>query len=108
MENINISYMGPVFKAARISANLTQEELAEKIGVTARYIMALENECKRPGIDNLLRLIHTLNIPADAIIYPEQKGSENENEQFLRMFKRLNCRDKKIICATIKEMLNNT
>ena len=99
--------MGPIFKTARLSANLTQEELAEKIGVTARYIMALENEGKRPGLDNLLRLVHTLNIPADAIIYPEQKGSEDENDQFLRLFHMLSCRDKKIICATIKEMLNN-
>lgn len=99
--------MGRIFKTARLSANLTQEALAEKIGVTARYIMALENEGKRPGIDNFLRLVHTLNIPADAIIYPEQNSSESENEQFYRMFQMLNYRDKKIICATIKEMLNN-
>ncbi len=54
MESINISYIGTVFKNARRSANLTQEEVAERIGVTARYIMALENEGKRPGFDNLL------------------------------------------------------
>ena len=35
MENIDISYMGPVFKAARLSAHLTQEQVAERIGVTA-------------------------------------------------------------------------
>lgn len=41
MENIDISYMGPVFKEACLSTHLTQEEVAEKTGVTARYIMAL-------------------------------------------------------------------
>ena len=55
MENINISYMGSVFKNARRSANLTQEEVAERIGVTARYIMALKNEGKRPWLDFLLK-----------------------------------------------------
>lgn len=107
MESINISYIGTVFKNARRSANLTQEEVAERIGVTARYIMALENEGKRPGFDNLLKLMHTLNIPADAIIYPKQKSEDSENEQLFRMFQMLDDRDKKIIRATMQEMLSN-
>lgn len=106
MENIDTSYMGPVFKAARLSAHLTQEEVAEKIGVTARYIMALENENKHPSVDNLLKLVHTLNIPADAILYPERNTLDNDEEWFIRMFCMLSLRDKKIIRATMEEMSN--
>ena len=86
MENINTAYMGTVFKTARLSAHLTQEEVAEKIGVTTRYIMALENENKHPSLDNLLKLVHALNIPADAILYPGREIVDNEDEQFIRMF----------------------
>lgn len=51
--------------------------------------------------------MHTLNIPADAIIYPKQKSEDNENEQLFRMFQMLDDRDKKIIRATMQEMLSN-
>lgn len=62
-EKMDISYMGPIFKKYRVDANRTQEEVAEKVGTTARFLMALENEEKRPSIDILLRLVDTLNIP---------------------------------------------
>lgn len=35
---------GQTIKAARQAAGLTQEELAEQVGITTRYIMAIENE----------------------------------------------------------------
>lgn len=57
--------LGATIKQARISVNLTQEELAEHIGVTGRYIMALENEHKQPSFEVLCKLILVLNIPAD-------------------------------------------
>lgn len=107
MENINTAYMGTVFKTARLSAHLTQEEVAEKIGVTTRYIMALENENKHPSLDNLLKLVHTLNIPADAILYPDREIVDNEEEQFIRMFCMLSIREKKIIYATMQAMIDS-
>lgn len=37
-------------KAARQTAGLTQEELSEQVGITTRYIMAIENENKQPSM----------------------------------------------------------
>lgn len=51
MENIDFSYIGPMLKAARIEAEMTQETLAEQIDITTRYIMVIENESKRPALD---------------------------------------------------------
>lgn len=77
-EKMDISYMGPIFKKYRVDANRTQEEVAEKLGITARFLMALENEEKRPSIDILLH-----------------------------QYMRLNDRDKSVIRTAIQEMLNN-
>ena len=77
-EKMDISYIGPIFKKYRVDANRTQEEVAEKVGITARFLMALENEEKRPSID-----IH------------------------LRQSMRLKDRDKSVIRTAIQEMLNN-
>jgi len=95
--------MGLMFKKKRLEANLTQEGLAEKIGVSSRYIMAIENEGKRPSLDIWFRLIRILHISADAIIYPETLPSEDD--QLLRMYRLLQERDRKIIQAVMKSML---
>lgn len=77
-EKMDISYMEPIFKKYRVDANRTQEEVAEKVGITARFLMALENEEKRPSIDILLH-----------------------------QYMRLNDRNKSVIRTAIQEMLNN-
>lgn len=77
-EKMDISYMGPIFKKYRVDANRTQEEVAEKVGITARFLMALENEEKRPSIDILLH-----------------------------QYMRLDDRNKSVIRTAIQEMLNN-
>ena len=61
----------------------TQEEVAEKVGITARFLMVLENEEKRPSIDILLRLVDTLNIPGDAILHPQIQHIDSEDQQLL-------------------------
>ena len=106
-EKMDISYMGPIFKKYRVDANRTQEEVAEKVGITARFLMALENEEKRPSIDILLRLVDTLNIPGDAILHPQIQHIDSEDQQLLRQYMRLKDRDKSVIRAAIQEMLNN-
>ena len=96
-----------LFKKYRIDAKRTQEDVAEKVGITSRFLMALENEEKRPSLDNLLRLVDTLNIPGDAILHPQIQHIDSEDQQLLRQFMCLNNRDKDVIRAAIQVMLNN-
>ena len=62
---------------------IDQEEVAEKVGIIARFLMVLENEEKRPSIDILLRLVDTLNIPGDAILHPQIQHIDSEDQQLL-------------------------
>lgn len=105
MKKLDFSYMGPILKQARTSAKITQEELAERVGVTARYIMAIENEEKGVGLENLILIIRTLNISADTIFYPQRETDNSNDEQLYRMIRFLNSRDKKILLSTAKQML---
>jgi len=107
VEDINFAYMGPMIKAARTEANLTQDDLAERLGVTTRYIMAIENEGKCPALDVWFRLIRTLHTSADAIVYPEDEVSKSEDEQLILMIRMLNSRDKEIMKTTVQAMLDN-
>ena len=106
LEKLDISYMGPIFKKYRVDAHRTQEEVAEKVGITTRFLMALENEEKRPSLDNLLRLVETLNIPGDAILHPQLQTMDGKDGQLIRMLMRLSRRDKEIIRSAIQTMLD--
>ena len=105
LEKLDISYMGPIFKKYRLDVKRTQDEVAEKVGITTRFLMALENEEKRPSLDILLRLVDVLNIPGDAILHPQLQTIDDEDEQLIRMMMRLNSRDKQVIRSTILSML---
>lgn len=54
--------IGAKIKAAREKKNLTQAQLAEKIGVSNVFISQLESGAKRASADNLAKLARTLNI----------------------------------------------
>jgi DNA-binding XRE family transcriptional regulator len=47
-------------KTARQAAGLTQEKLAEHVGITTRYIIAIENESKHPCMKVLIKIIRAL------------------------------------------------
>lgn len=67
-------------KNARHDAALTQDALAEQVGVTTRYIIAIENENKHPSIKVLFKIIRILKISADTIFYPEIQHTDREKE----------------------------
>lgn len=108
MEKIDFAYMGPILKQARLSAKMTQEELAERIGHSVRYIMAIENEEKGVSLDTLVKLIRTLGISADTIVYPELESDNGETEQLIRIIRLLNSRDRNILLAAAKQMLEKS
>ena len=58
-------------KRAREDANLTQQELADAIGTGVRTVGGAESGGGNPEFDTLFRLVRYLNIPGDAIFYPE-------------------------------------
>ena len=53
----NTDMLGNVIKQARQRADVTIENLAEKVGVTDRYIYRIENEGKKPSYDVLYKII---------------------------------------------------
>ncbi|MCF2531770.1 helix-turn-helix domain-containing protein [Yinghuangia soli] len=55
--------LGAKVRAARLYADLTQEELAERCGVSWRTIHRIEYATMDPTYSVLLRIAHELRIP---------------------------------------------
>lgn len=70
-----IETLGGVIKFARQSKHLTQKELSEKLMVTPRYLKYIENSDQKPSYKLMVRIINELGIPAEMMIYPENKNS---------------------------------
>ena len=98
----NTETLGQVIKKARRHHNLTIEALAEKIGVSERYLYRIENEGKKPSFDVLYSLVRTLSISSDSIFYPEKPSKESEIEDLVRMLYNCNERDLEIVKAVVK------
>jgi len=97
--------LGAVIKNARLNKQFTQEQLAEKIGIGPRHIMAIENEGKHPSYEVLSNLIQVLDISADSIFRPKTANQSIEQEQFIREFLSCNEREQKIVSETIRVLL---
>ena len=105
MEELLNNY-GQTIKDARLAAGMTQDALAEQIGVTTRYIMAIENENKQPRMKVLFKLIRALKISADTIFYPEIQHADKKREQIVHMIQLCDERDLQVVMATVKALLD--
>lgn len=61
--------MGFRLKQARTDQKLTYEELAEKSGVSSRYIKEIENHGNVPSVEKLRQLLQALHISADPFFH---------------------------------------
>lgn len=55
-------------KEYRLKSNLTQQELADKIGISKSYISELENNLKYPSVKILIHLSVILNVTTDELL----------------------------------------
>lgn len=99
--------LSAILKSAREKADITVEALAEKVGITERYLYRIENEDKKPSYDVLYKLIRELSISPDLIFYPEKPFEESEAENLVRMLHNCDERSMQIMKATAKAALES-
>ena len=99
--------LGDIIKAARQKADITIEELANRVNITERYLYRIENEGKKPSFDVLYRLIRELSILPDSTFYPEKLVEDSEVENLIRMMYSCDERSMAIIKATIKAAIDS-
>ena len=78
--NQNGEVLGDVVKATRKSRHLSQEALAERIGVCKRTIIDIESNTGNPKFEVLFPLVRELDLPLYQVFYPEvQENLELKN-----------------------------
>ncbi len=87
--------MGQIIKKLRKERNLTQEELAEQLNLSAAAVSKWENNAAMPDISQVVPLAHLFGVPTDVLfgVYGSgyDEGVEARLEEIFRIYD--NCQD---------------
>lgn len=102
--NQSVSALGNIVRKIRKSKNLSQEALAERIGVCKRTIIDIENNTGNPKFEILCPLVRELDLPLYQVFYPEV--SENSELKNVLIQELGNCSEyeMKIILSVVKSL----
>lgn len=103
---VSQSAMGAVIRKYRKEQRLTQNNLAEKIGMTSRQIMDIENGKSNPKFDTLCSLIQELHIPADQIFHAKMDSQDAVMEQFILKLRDCSERERGLVIATATALIH--
>ena len=104
--------IGKNIHLARITANFTQEQLAEKTGLSSRYIGQLERGLAFGSVSTISCLCNALSINADVFFSNVIESSNNsllnvisDDDEFIQYYLKLHEKNKDIIRLIIKDLL---
>lgn len=81
MKNIDFSRVGKKLKEVRISQNITQEYIANKVDVNTSHISNIENNRVKISLTTLVRICNALNVTVDYILADEYNDCTSALEQ---------------------------
>jgi len=96
--------MGRSVRKAREDKGITQAALAEKIEVSLRTIIAIENGKRNPTFEVLYRLVHALDIPGDLIFRPDALPNTPEQEQFISEYLNATEREQRVAVSAARSV----
>lgn len=69
--------IGSRLREARNMVKLTQEQLAEKVGIGTTYISDIERGAKFPSLSLLIKIVDALGVSSDYILRGEIEAGKN-------------------------------
>lgn len=101
--------LGNAIRHSRIENKFTQEELAEKLGITPTHLKHIESEHRKPSIEVLFGLVSILHLSLDSLFLSNSENIEKDvfiNEIHL-LLQECNTPELKVFLAALRELINN-
>lgn len=105
MPNNVLPILGERLKKARKDRGLTQEQLAEQAGLSARHIAKIEKGDVNPSFEVLSTLVKTLGVSFDAIFDPASEQVEAEIQEVAGLYRACPEQERRLMLAVIRTML---
>lgn len=102
--NQSVSALGDVVRVIRKEKNMSQEALAERIGVCKRTIIDIENHTGNPKFEILYMLVRELDLPLYEIFYPERAGKLEIKDLIMEELSVCSDKEMRVILSVIKSL----
>lgn len=102
--NQSVSALGSVVRATRKSKNLSQEALAEKLGVCKRTIIDIEKNTGNPKFELLCMLVRELDLPLYEVFYPEVEEDKELKNVLMKELSDCSEYEMKVILSVVKSL----
>ncbi len=99
--------LGNAIRNARIENHLSQEALAEIIGITPTHLKHIESEHRKPSIDVLFKLAETLHLSLDNIVFPEEDTYKLKRQEVYTLLPFCTEKELQIIIDLIRSLAKN-
>ena len=104
-EQFDFRALGQAIKDARNNRGWTREELGAMLGITARYLVDIENEGQHPSLQVLYSLVSLFDISVDQFIFPgKEAATTTQRRQLNNLLDGMSEKGLRIITATAKEV----
>lgn len=105
IETLEPGILGAAIRKARMDEHISQEELAEKIGITPTHIKHIESGHRKPSIEILYRIVRILNMSLDDLFFPEKNDGLEEYRKADRLMRRCDAKQLRVLYATMEALL---
>lgn len=68
--------IGSAIKNARLKSDITQETLAEKIGISVTHLKHIESEHRMPSVPLLIKIMTILGMSFDNVVFNTSEDSK--------------------------------
>lgn len=98
--------LASAIREARTELGLSQEKLAENLGLDTRTILNIEAGRGNPKFEVLYPLITYLKIPADTIFYPDTESQQPNLQKLLTTLKDCTDQEADALLPMVRYMLD--
>ncbi len=102
--NQSVSALGNAVRETRKSKHLSQEALAEKIGVCKRTIIDIEKNTGNPKFEILCTLVRELDLPLYQVFYPEVEENLELKNTLMQELSDCSEYEMKVILSVVKSL----
>ena len=106
--DLDTKKIGSGIKRYRLAKNLSQQNLAEKVGISYRYVAEIESGGKVPKLKTFISILNALDASADNVLTGNLNESYHISAGRLEQeIDSLSAQDRNLILTVVKTMVKN-
>ena len=99
--------LGDAIRQARINANMTQEELAERVNITPTHLKHIESEHRKPSIEVLFQIATILNLSLYSLLFPADEDKADSIKKVHLLLSKCTDNELKIVYDVVSSLLQH-